>query len=288
MIKLDKSLFIAGRQTIRLATPIVGARIVVMINNFIAMLLIAQLGHAQLAAGALVTSIYIMLMVTGMALLYAVGIITSHLFGAKKNSEIGNTFRSGLILATLVTIPIIIIMWNITPILRLFGQQEILITLTQQYFHGLAFGILPLMLNVSCSQFVVAVNRPRIILIINALRPIFMLLPGYALLFGKFGLPKIGMAGMAYASAFMSWMILILLIIYLLWQPQFKSYKLFAFTKKSNFHYIKQLFQIGWPISVQFGAELACFVAYTIFMGWIGMQALAAAQIIMQLNMMPL
>jgi len=278
------ALFAASKKTAKLAIPIVGARLVNAINLFIAMLLIAQLGHAELAAGALVSSLSITLSVVAWSILFSVGVVVGYAFGAGKNGELGLILRSSLLLGTLIAIPIIFIMWHIGFILHFFHQQEQLINLTQKYFHGLAWGILPSIWIVCCSQFIVAIEKARVILILSILSLILMLIPGYGLLFGVFGLPKIGMAGMAYANAFMSWTIFILTIIYLL-QNQFNRYKIFSFDKVFSWTYLKKLFAIGYPISIQYGAELTAFSLSTIFCGWISQASLAAWQIMIQLNM---
>lgn len=248
------------------------------------MLLIARLGHAELAAGALVSSLSITLSVIAWSMLFSVGVIVGFAFGAEKNEELGLILRSGLLLGTLISIPVIFTMWNIGPILRFFHQQQQLVILTQKYFHGLAWGILPSVWIVCCSQFVVAIEKARVVLVLSILSLIFMLVPGYILLFGAFGFPKIGMAGMAYANAFMSWMMFILLVIYLL-QNQFNKYKIFSCSKIFSWTYLKKLFTVGYPISIQYGAELAAFSLSTIFCGWISQASLAAWQIMIQLNM---
>ena len=43
------------KKIISFALPIVGQRLVVATNGFVGMLMIARLGHAQMAAGALIT-----------------------------------------------------------------------------------------------------------------------------------------------------------------------------------------------------------------------------------------
>jgi len=279
-----KTLFSASKKTAKLAIPIVGSRLVNAINLFIAMLLIAQLGHAQLAAGALVSSLSITLSVIAWSMLFSVGVVVGYTFGSGKNKELGLILRSGLLLGTLISIPVIFTMWHIGPILRLFHQQEQLVILTQKYFHGLVWGILPSIWIVCCSQFVIAIEKARVVLILSILSLILMLIPGYGLLFGVFGLPKIGMAGMAYANAFMSWTIFILIVIYLL-QNQFNKYKIFSFSKIFSWTYLKKLFTVGYPISIQYGAELTAFSLSTIFCGWISQASLAAWQIMIQLNM---
>jgi MATE family multidrug resistance protein len=175
-------------------------------------------------------------------------------------------------------------MLNIAPILRFFHQQENIIILVQQYFYGLSWSVLPSIWYICCSQFIVAINKPKTVLLWTLISIPCTLIPGYGLLFGKFGLPAIGISGIAYANSFASYFILLLVILYLR-DKEFKNYHIFSWQTKINTKVIAKLFSLGYPISVQFGVELAAFSISAIFFGWLGEDALAAFQAVIQFNM---
>jgi len=274
----------AYKKILGFSLPIVGQRLVVAINGFVGMLMIARLGHAQLAAGALVTSLYTTLLVIATSIIYSMGVIGGQLYGAKKYPELGRILRQGWLLAIIIAIPLILVAWNIGPVLLLFKQDKHLILLTQNYFHVLVWGFLPLMILFTCSQFMISVAKPTVSLCFSIVSIIITVIPAYGLVFGKFGLPAIGMSGVALAITMKNYILCVAILIYLACNKWCKKFHIFNFFDGQGFYYVKRLLQVGVPISIQFAAELTAFCMGTFMMGWLGQTALAARQIVLQLT----
>lgn len=114
---------------------------------------------------------------------------------------------------------------------------------------------------------------------------IFGLIPGYLFLFGKCGMPKLGIMGAGFGFSIGSWLLFFLILLQVHKQKIFQKFELFKKNHlRRTFGHLKKIFNIGWPISVQIGGELILFSLITIFFGWLGETALAARQIIVQTN----
>jgi len=281
---MNTSFFAACKKLLKFSVPVVGQRLVVAINGFIGMMMIARLGHAQLAAGALITSVYITLLVIATSIVYSMGVIGGQIYGAKKYIELGKILRQGWLLAIIIAIPLTLVMWNISPVLLFFKQDRHLVLLTQNYFRVLSLGMLPLMLLSTTSQFFIAVSKPKISLYFSIGSIIITVIPAYGLVFGKLGLPAFGMLGVPLAITMKNYIICGAVLIYLLCNKRYKKFQIFKFFSSGNFYYFRRLLQIGLPISIQFAAELTAFCMGTFMMGWLGQTALAARQIVLQLN----
>ena len=65
-----------------------------------------------------------------------------------------------------------------------------------------------------------------------------------------------------------------------------QKYPIFTGKFKPNFSLIKNIFLLGYPIGMQFGAELSAMTMATYFMGYYGTTALTASQIVSQYSML--
>lgn len=273
----------ASKKTIVFSLPIIGSRFLGTLSSFLGMLMIAKLGHAQLAAGALVSSIQITLNVICWSILFSIPVVVGQLFGKKQYHEIGDVFRSSCYFSLFISIPLAFVYWQFGPILKFFGEPSNLVDLVRPYFHVLALGVIPSMFGISFSQLMTGVARPRFSLYISCVSMGIMLIFAYGLLFGRFGFPCLGMIGMAYATILMYWVSAIVSLGYLVFNPYFKQFNLFVRQEKEGTNYLKKLFHIGYPISIHFGSELTAFAFATVMIGWLGESSLAAQQIIIQL-----
>jgi multidrug resistance protein, MATE family len=267
------------------ATPIVVSRVAIGINMFICMLLIAKLGHAELAAGALINAVYYSGLIPLWQLFFAVGILAAQNYGAKNYAEIGSIMRQGLLLSIFVGLGAMLLIFNIKPLLILLGQNERLATLAQKYFDGYAWGIIPGMWNVVLGQFFLGIAKQKLSLICTLITIPLIITCGYILMFGKFGCPHLGIIGMGYANTIAFVISNLGIFIYIYCKKEFQPYKIFVWDKKIINHYFKEILIIGWPITLMFAAELTIFSLATIFAGWLGETSLAAWQITLQINL---
>lgn len=279
------SFLAAIKNTISMSGPIVAARVSGGLNGFIVMLLVAQLGHSELAAGALINSIYFTFIVPIWQLFFAVGVLVGQKYGAKDYTEVGAITRQSLILGALAGIPIILISLHIDTILIFMGQDKHLADLTQQYFYGYVWSAIPSMWFVALGQTINGVSKQKASMIFTWIAIPFIIGIGYILMFGKFGLPKLGMKGMGYANACAFVIVDTIILLYFRFSKDLQKYKFFSKDKKIFTHYSIEIFQIGWPITLMVAAELGIFSLATIFVGWLGESQLAAWQITLQINM---
>jgi MATE family multidrug resistance protein len=107
-----------------------------------------------------------------------------------------------------------------------------------------------------------------------------LLIPlGYALMFGAFGLPEMGAAGLGYATALMLWMQALGFAIYLHSSPRFAEFGLFARFDPPRWGAIRDLLRLGLPIGVTIFMEGSLFICTALLIGRLGEIPVAAHQI---------
>ena len=207
-------------------------------------------------------------------------------FGSGNLKEIGSVVRQGLFFALFLSIPCIIFMRCVYPILIFFHQPTASSLLVAQYFNGMSYSVIPFLLLLVLTQFIIGIGKPLLSMVVVALGLPVGLVLSYGLLFGKLGMPNLGIVGAADASVVTAWLSLIGLFLYLFLNRQFRLYDFSIFKKITDFVWMRQFCTIGWPIAVQRGAEMLAFSVLTLMMGLVGDFALAAQQIVLQFVML--
>lgn len=262
--------------------PISLAGMLNMLSGFIAMMMVAKLGKQMLAAGALAATTFYTLMTVVLCSMYVLSILISHAKARNDLSSVGALFRNGLWAGLFLTVPLAFIIWHAEIILVWFHQSPKLIAPTVAYFHFGALLMFPAMALSVASQFFIGIGRPRIVMLITILILPFMVLVSYLLIFGVLGFPSLGLAGVTAANFYVELFAVVVIYGFLALSRMGQRYQLFRAGKIFCLVQFKKIVLFGLPIGIQFGAEIAAMSVSTYFLGYYGVSALAAAQIISQ------
>lgn len=275
-------------QSLKLTSQIISVRIISIAVGFIGMLLIAQLGQLDLAAGALVTPLSSTIIVIGMSPLLAISVLGSRYQGEGKFIELGSLFRQAILISCLIGLICSVIFWHLSSLLTRLHQPAQLIPYVNQYFHGLAWGIIPTFIIASCHQLFFPLKKGNWVIGWALLTLILTLIVGSSLIYGWWGLPRLAMAGWAYGISIVNWIICIALLTFLYVHDAFAHLQLFNISKKINWPHLLLFFKTSFPISIQFSSELFAISMLNIMVGWIGTDALSLQQILTQCSLVAL
>lgn len=265
--------------TLKLAMPIMLAQLIYAIGPFVNILLAAKLGHQSLAAAALVSVVFFTLVSTGWGALSSVGILSAHHYGANKHENIVQVFQQGLIAAAVISIPTTWVTYNAPHIMLLLGQNPALIKLATPYYHALAWAMPTMYLGCIPLEMLIGLGKTKIIFIYSLIETPLNVLIKYALTYGKWGLPKLGLAGIGWGIAIICWVFLFMYLFYVIWDlRKFQPLR----WRKQQWHHLKEIFQVGWPMGFTYLIEVGFFSFMTITMGHFGNEALSGYQIAAQ------
>jgi MATE family multidrug resistance protein len=260
-----RRIFMIFREAIKkifsLGLPMAGTQLIHVSSGFLCMTMLAKLGHD---------------------VLFSLSVLVSHANGAKNYFSIGNYVQQGWLMAVLISIPIIVFFWNIKAILILLGQSPQIASIVQTFFRAFVWGVIPNLLSTCNQQFGYGLHKKSLIVTASLLGIIVLLISSYTLIFGKFGFPKLGVAGLGYAQAIQFSFFFIFTTLFYYFDKSFAQYKLFQFRVHKHLDHFVQMFKIGGPICAQMGGEIMSLFVMGIMVGWIGSSALAASQIVNQ------
>lgn len=270
------------KRVFQLSLPMAGSRFLQMLSGFIATMMVGHLGRTVLASCALIGATLSVFLLTFIAMVFSLSFIVGQSFGAKKYDEIGILVQEGMLLSFLLSIVMMIFCWYAADFLRLFRESPILLIYVRQYFHALMWGVTAIMLQSCLEQFCYGVLKQRLVIAINFLSMLLGIPLAYVLIFGKYGCPALGVTGLGLTFTIQAWFDFALLLFCCYRFSDFKKFELFKSRPHAGLVYLRKIFQIGWPMSLQFGGELGSFFVITIMIGWLGVNALAAVQVTQQ------
>jgi multidrug resistance protein, MATE family len=273
------------RATMSLAWPLILANLTQQVIQATDVLLMGRLGASQLAAATLALNLTFTLNVLMLGLLIASSPMMATALGQRFNAvrDVRRTFRAGLWLLVFALPPYWLLLWHVGDLMRLFGQSDELARQGQTFLRAYMWCTAPWLLFQLLRNFVSALERARVVFWLSLFGIVLNALLSWALIFGHFGMPALGLLGGGVGST-LTWLIMCgALIGVVLRDRQFRRFHLFGNWWRFDGQRILAMVGLGWPIGVTMALEMGVFALAAYFMGWIGAPAVAAHAVALQL-----
>jgi multidrug resistance protein, MATE family len=163
----------------------------------------------------------------------------------------------------------------------LVGQSPAIVLLAKTYLHAMAWGILPNIIMIALLEVIMGLGRARLILVFSILSVSLTIIFSFSLIFGKFGLPMLGIAGAGWGLTISNWITVLFIGGYALTNRNYKRYFGYLLKPTKPFYFL-ELLHIGTPMGLMYCVEVAFFLALTLIMGLFGGLVIAANQIALQ------
>jgi len=274
-----------ARSTLSLAWPLILANLTTQLIQATDALLLGRLGATELASAALALSLTFAMTLFGFGVLTASSPLMASALGARSNAvrDVRRTFRQALWAAMLIIVPIMAVLWFAEEIIVALGQEKRLATGAGTFLRGYLWALPFWMLFQVMRNFMSALERPGWVLAISATGIVVNALAGYALIFGHFGMPALGLFGGGLASSITWGAMTLALAVVILTDRQFRRFHLFGRFWRPDWGRFRQIFRLGLPIGMAMGFEGAVFSAAAYLMGLIDAESVAAHQVALQI-----
>ena len=267
------------RDTLTLAAPLVLGQLSAIGMNVVDTVLAGHYNAATLAAVAVGTSIWSLVIVAAIGVMLALPPSVAQLAGAGADARIGALFRQALWLALALGLLLFVGVRHADPLLRAIGIDSSIVENTQKFLHALSWGA-PALTGYFALRGLsegLALTRPTMyfgVLGLLALAPI-----GYVLMYGGFGLPPRGAQGLGLATAAVLWLQLAAFAAYIGLRRHYRVFAPFARFEWPQSDTILGLLGLGVPMGVAVLMEAGLFVAAALLMGALGATTVASHQI---------
>lgn len=270
------------RKFLQLAVPLASAQVAQSLTGFFDTIVMGRLSAETLAGGGLASLTFLALLSTAGGLIMGVSPLIAEAYGAGNKTRIEKLARQGFWLVLLLTIPIMLAIAYLDRIMLQLGQVETTVTLANTYLDIILWGCFPALGFIMLRGVVSGLSHARPVMFIVITGTIFNITGNYVLGFGKFGFPRLELAGLALASIISFWGMFLALVIYILKHPQLKQYRIVQEAHRLKPNILRDLIRVGLPIGIFSALEIGLFTIVTYLMGALGTEVLAAHQIVFQ------
>ncbi len=272
------------RAILVLGLPLIGSNLAQMALHVTDTILLGWYGVDALAAVVLATSTFFVIFILGSGFAQAIMPMVAQALGRDDQTQVRRDTRMGLWLSIgfgLATYPIF---WWSGSLLLALGQNPQVSALGQDFLRIAGLGMIPALIIMSLKSYLAALERTQVVLWTTLLAVVVNLCLAYPLIFGRWGLPEMGVRGAAIASLTVQVVNAAVLLTYAATLPALRPYRLLQRFWRPDWTAFVQVFRLGWPIGITGLAESGLFQATALMMGWIGTIELAAHGIAMEVT----
>ena len=267
------------RTMLALAIPVVLSELGWMAQGVVDTIMVGKLGPAAIGAVAVGNAVYYTPSLFGIGLLLGLDTLVSQAYGRNDHDDCHHWLAQGVYLACIATPPLMIIIAAASYGFARFGITPEVAGLAGGYLRILNFGTLPLLLYGGTRRYLQAVGQVRVITVTLIIANLLNWFGNWVLIYGKLGLPALGVNGSAISTCLARVGMAVALIGFAWRYERNRGHPLFRHWARPSLLKIRQLMRLGAPAAGQIVLEVGAWNGATFAAGWLNPVALATHSI---------
>lgn len=270
-----------GRELLKLGLPLIAGNLTGFAIHMSDTIMLGWYSIEALAAGVLGSSLWFVTFILGSGFGQAVMPVVASAMAAGEDTQVRRATRMAMWLSLLFGLIVLpVFLWS-APLLALMGQPPAVARMAGIYLGIAGLGMIPALLTQVFRSYLSALERTHVIVWVTMAALIANIVINYALIFGNFGAPELGIAGAAIASVMVQVVSVAGLAVYAAYVTA--EHALFQRIWRADWPAFGNIFNLGWPIGLTAFAEVGLFSGSAVLMGWLGTIQLAAHGIALQI-----
>jgi MATE family multidrug resistance protein len=271
--------------TLRMAAPLAASNVLQMAVYAIDVIFVARLGEGSLAAASLSVSLMGVMMWSMFAMTGAVSplIAADRGRGLRILHEVRRSARMSLWLALTCAMVVIGICSQGESILLMTGQKPDVARMAGGFLTIAKWSVLPMMLDNTLRSIISALGRPFYATAVTVFAIGVNAAGNYALVFGHWGAPALGLQGSALANVITATAAMLAYLVLIQFDRKLRRHALFGRLWRPDWARLGRIVKLGLPIALHVAAEAGLFSAAAFVMGRIGEAELAAHALAIQI-----
>ncbi len=271
------------KNTFTLAYPVMIGQLGYIMMQVVDNMMVGGLGDAPLAAASLANGLFILILIIGIGISYAITPLVAISIGAGRNDDCEKFFKQSLIVNMIFSLLLLGLTFLCSNLFQFLDQPIQVYKLAISYSKILGYSIIPIMLFQTYKQFIEGLSITRPAMIITIIANVINAAINWILVYGHYGFPRLELNGSGWATFTSRLFMAIALILYVMKSSQFKKFDVALKISKMDFHVVKKILSLGLPSAFQYIFEVGAFSFAIVMIGWLGTKQLAAHQIAINL-----
>ena len=271
------------KNTFTLAYPVMIGQLGYIMMQVVDNMMVGGLGDAPLAAASLANGLFILILIVGIGISYAVTPLVAISIGAGRSEDCEMVFKQSIIVNIISGIVLLVITYFCSNLFQYLNQPVQVYNLAVSYSKILGYSILPIMIFQTYKQFIEGLSITRPAMFITIIANLINAIMNWILVYGHYGFPRFELNGSGWATFSSRLFMAIALIWYVKNSKQFKQFDVSLKLQKINPRVIKRILNLVLPSACQYVFEVGAFSFAIVMIGWLGTKQLAAHQIAINL-----
>lgn len=243
---------------------------------------VAMTGHvsaAELAAVSLGASVWSIILVTVMGVMMAINSVVAHEIGAAKFDSIPHSVRQSLWKGVGVGLAACALVNLATLLFDHIGLEPAVNANASMFLHVISLGMPAFACYRSLYGYTTSINETKPVMVIAILGLLFNIFVNWLLVYGNWGMPKLGAVGCAVGTAIGMWLMLAAMVAWIRVAPAYRATYPFTHWEWPNWPEIRSMLRLGLPIGITYFAEVSAFGAVSLLVARFGVIQVSAHQI---------
>ncbi len=272
-----------ARALLVLGLPLIGTHVARVAIGVADTVMVGWYSVDALAGLIIAVSMQFVLFMLGSGFAIALLGVLANALARRDEVQVRRSTRMALWLSLAHSVLIMPLLWWSGPLLLALGQAPEVAQYAQDYLRISGWGVGLILAGMVLSSYLAAMERTQILLWITVAGIPVNIALNWALIFGHWGFPEMGVRGAALASVTVQAVQLAGMLAYALWLPQARRFALMQRFWRPDWGALWHVLRLGLPVGITAVAEVAMFTAANLMMGWIGVVPLAAHGIALQI-----
>lgn len=260
---------------VSLAVPVVLSELGWVAQGVVDNIMVGRLGPVAIGAVALGNAVYYTPCLFGIGLLLGLDTLVSQAYGRRDHDECHRWLAQGVYLACIVTPPLMILIAALSYGFTRFGVIPEVAILSGGYLRIMNWGTLPLLLYGGTRRYLQGVGQVRVITLTYVLANLLNWFGDWLLIYGKWGLPALGVNGSAISTCFARAAMAVAMLAFAWRYERKRGHPLFAHWAGPQVDRLRKLVRIGAPAAGQILLEVGAWNLSTFAAGYLTPVALA-------------